>query len=80
MMRRLAAEVGTWSRDGAWEVGVVEEFRRVYRWRQLACVCQQREPRRWLLLSEHGVTTGLDDERCRLLLAEAGAPTLSALD
>jgi hypothetical protein len=80
LMRRLDREVTIWSDDGPWKVGLVDDFRRVYRWRDLACVCRQNEPRRWIVLSGGGVSHDLDDGHCRIILREAGAPPLRVLD
>jgi hypothetical protein len=79
MLQKLQQEVADWVPDGPWLVGVLDGFRRVYRWQDLACLCRSVQPRRWAVLSTGGVSDDLDDTACRRLLRKAGAPVLRVL-
>ncbi len=79
MMKRLNRDVNKWSHDGGWDIGVLDNIHAVYRWKSLACICRQIEPRRWMVLSDMGVTDDLTDSQCAELIKRAGAPELRIL-
>ena len=78
LLKKIDNEAKRWVHHAGWRSAIMDGWRRVHRWENIACLAADDES--WMVISDLGVARDLSAAQCRYLLHECGAPILDELE